>query len=193
MSGSLKIGGSELINDAGGSGSLNWGAGTPAGTVLQVITNTDNTEYGLTVGTTPENYTELNTSITLKKANSKVLVCFNFGAVICGNGNLGYAKTQFKIGSGSNSDLTPLGLNNVGGSRKHHMAVNILDQTYQSDNGASMTLEHTTSSPEGTILTYASWFWAESSSGTLYINRNARDGGTDFSGVSSCTLMEIAT
>tara|TARA_R100000329_G_C7550525_1_gene194535 strand:+ start:166 stop:717 length:552 start_codon:yes stop_codon:yes gene_type:complete len=35
MSGSLKVGGSELINDNGGSGSLNWGTGVPAGSVIK--------------------------------------------------------------------------------------------------------------------------------------------------------------
>ena len=37
MSGILKVGGSELINDNGGSGSLQWGSGVPAGSVLQVV------------------------------------------------------------------------------------------------------------------------------------------------------------
>ena len=35
MSGSLKVGGSELINDSGGSGSLNWGTGVPKGSVIE--------------------------------------------------------------------------------------------------------------------------------------------------------------
>ena len=35
MSGSLKVGGSELINDSGGSGSLNWGSGVPSGSVIE--------------------------------------------------------------------------------------------------------------------------------------------------------------
>ena len=35
MSGILKVGGSELINDAGGSGALQWGSGVPTGSVIQ--------------------------------------------------------------------------------------------------------------------------------------------------------------
>ena len=35
MSGILKVGGSELINDNGGSGSLQWGTGVPAGSIVQ--------------------------------------------------------------------------------------------------------------------------------------------------------------
>jgi len=36
MSGILKVGGSELINDNGGSGSLQWGSGLPSGSIVQV-------------------------------------------------------------------------------------------------------------------------------------------------------------
>lgn len=36
MSGSLKVGGSELINDNGGSGALQWGSGLPSGSIVQV-------------------------------------------------------------------------------------------------------------------------------------------------------------
>ena len=35
MSGILKVGGSELINDSGGSGSLQWGSGVPSGSVIE--------------------------------------------------------------------------------------------------------------------------------------------------------------
>ena len=36
MSGSLKVGGSELINDSGGSGALQWGSGVPQHTIIQI-------------------------------------------------------------------------------------------------------------------------------------------------------------
>jgi len=38
MSGILKVGGSELINDNGGSGSLQWGSGLPSGSVINTHT-----------------------------------------------------------------------------------------------------------------------------------------------------------
>ena len=38
MSGSLKVGGSELINDNGGSGALQWGSGVPSGSVINTYT-----------------------------------------------------------------------------------------------------------------------------------------------------------
>lgn len=37
MSGILKVGGSELINDNGGSGSLQWGSGVPSGSVIRTL------------------------------------------------------------------------------------------------------------------------------------------------------------
>ena len=42
MSGILKVGGSELINDNGGSGALEWGSGLPSGSIVQV----QSTQYG---------------------------------------------------------------------------------------------------------------------------------------------------
>ena len=167
----------------------------PAGHILQVVTTVDNTEIGVTTNQTPYNYSQLNTAITLKKASSKILVQFNFGALhFQAAGNLGYAKIMFKIGSGSYSDLTPIGANTVNGSSKHHMAVNLTDQTYQVDAGPSMIGVHTTSSAIGTVLTYAPYFWGEGSSSQVFINRSYRNTDpSDFSTISSCTLMEIAT
>ena len=39
MSGILKVGGSELINDNGGSGSLQWGSSVPKGSVIEQFTS----------------------------------------------------------------------------------------------------------------------------------------------------------
>ena len=172
-----------------------WGAGVPAGTVLQVVVNTDNTEYGETVNDDLWNYSDLNTAITLKKANSKVLVNFNFGAIgFQDSSMLGYGLIRFKIGSGSYSDLTPKGANTVTtNNHYHHMAVNLTDHAYQTNAGASMIGVHTTSSAKGIVLTYAPYFYGESNSADIFINRSSRNGSNDFSTISSCTLMEIAT
>ena len=177
------------------TGTLASGVTFPAGHILQVVTNVDNTEYGVQTGTTPYNYSELNSAITLKQANSKILINFNFGAVsFQDTGNLGYAKVMFKIGSGSYSDVTPIGLNEVVTGLKHHMAVNYKSSNYQVDAGATMTAIHTTSSPKDTTHTYASYFWGEGVNADVFINRSFRNGANyDFSTISSCTLMEIAT
>lgn len=176
------------------NGTLGSGTIFPSGHILQVVTTVDNTEYGVQTGTTPYNYSELNSAITLKQANSKILINFNFGAVsFQDTGNLGYAKVMFKIGSGSYSDVTPIGLYENAGS-KHHMSVNYTSTNYRVDAGATMTVIHTTSSPKDTTHTYACYFWGEGVNADVFINRSFRDGsGYDFSSISSCTLMEIAT
>ena len=177
------------------SSAWSWGSGVPAGTVLQVVTTTDNTEYGETVNDDLWNYSDLNTAITLKKANSKVLVNFNFGAIgFQDSSMLGYGLIRFKIGSGSYSDLTPKGANDVtDNDHYHHMAVNLTNEAYQVDAGASMIAVHTTSSAKDTVLTYAPYFYGEADSADIFINRSSRNSSNDFSTISSCTLMEIAT
>ena len=192
---SFKINGKDFATQTGtGEPNLTSNVVFPAGHILQVVTTVDNTEYGVQTGTTPYNYSELNTAITLKKANSKILINFNFGAVsFQDTGNLGYAKVMFKIGSGSYSDVTPIGLNEVVTGLKHHMAVNYKSSNYQVDAGATMTAIHTTSSPKDTTHTYAPYLFGEGVNADVFINRSFRDAGVDFSSISSCTLMEIAT
>jgi len=174
------------------SGTINSNATFPAGSVIQVVTNTSNVEYAERIGSTPWNYEELNTSITLKQANSKILVHFNFGSVAFGNSNLGYAKARYILHSGSYTDLTPLGSHAHTSGVKHHMSVNLYDANYQTD-VASMTLPHTTSSAKDTVITYSVWFYGESPTADFFINRNSRNATNDFATVSTCTLMEIAT
>lgn len=75
MSGILKVGGSELINDNGGSGSLQWGSSCPAGTVIQTVANETTTPTAITgtssgSGTT----TGLTVQITPKSQTNKLLI-----------------------------------------------------------------------------------------------------------------------
>ena len=183
--------GNVTIANSSFTGTIGSNATFPAGSVVQVVTNASNVEYGESIGSTLWQYDELDTSITLKQANSKILVHFNFGSVQFGNSNLGYAKVQYKLGSGSYTDLTPIGSHTTAGV-KHHMAVNLYYANYMSD-VASMTLPHTTSSAKGTVITYSVFFYGESSTAEFFINRSSRNAVNDFSTVSTCTLMEIAT
>ena len=188
--------GTTVITKSGSITSIADGTLLPSGSILQVVTTVDNTKYGLQVGQTPYNYSDLNTAITLKKANSKILINFNFGAVsFQDTGNLGYAKVMFKIGSGSYSDVTPIGLNEVvTGVSKHHMAVHYTSTNYRVDAGATMTAVHTTGSAKDTVLTYAPYFFGEGVNADVFINQSFRNTSPyDFSSISSCTLMEIAT
>ena len=67
MSGSLKIGGSELINDNGGSGALNWGAGIPSGSIVQV----QHTQYGTGASDTGEmSSLSINTNYVLQASGN---------------------------------------------------------------------------------------------------------------------------
>ena len=190
----LKMGDTTLISDSSGTPIIQSEVGFAAGHILQVVTNTDNTEYGVTTGTTPYEISTLSTTITLKQTNSKVLINFTFGAVVFQDtGNLGYGKVMFKIGSGSYSDVIPMGAAAVVGSLKHHMAVNYTDQTYQTDAGASMIVVHSTGISKDTEITYAPFFFGEGTSADLFINRSFRNSTADFASMSSCNLMEIAT
>tara|TARA_R100001463_G_scaffold60946_1_gene113623 strand:+ start:799 stop:1332 length:534 start_codon:yes stop_codon:yes gene_type:complete len=75
MSGSLKVGGSELINDNGGSGSLQWGSGVPAGSVLQVVYADRTGKANKHIQSSSYESADLNTgTITQKQSGSKILV-----------------------------------------------------------------------------------------------------------------------
>ena len=74
MSGILKVGGSELINDNGGSGSLQWGTGVPSDTIIQVKSATFNGYQS--IGTSIDDVTNLSCSMTIASGN-KVLIFAN--------------------------------------------------------------------------------------------------------------------
>jgi len=94
MSGILKVGGSELINDNGGSGALQWGSGVPAGTVLQVQHN--ETKEGNTITQSYVNYHELN--ITLKSSSSDIYISFTYG-INTGDANEGHGLRIYRNNS----------------------------------------------------------------------------------------------
>jgi len=65
MSGILKVGGSELINDNGGSGSLQWGSGVPSGSIVQVqYTQLDTEAEHSTMSVNTDYVLQNSTSIT---------------------------------------------------------------------------------------------------------------------------------
>ena len=84
MSGILKVGGSELINDNGGSGSLQWGSGVPAGSVVgsNITFFNEITSYTQAVGTNTAQYQldagldidDLEVSYTPTFSTSKLIV-----------------------------------------------------------------------------------------------------------------------
>ncbi len=85
MSGILKVGGSELINDNGGSGSLQWSSGLPSGSIVQIqytqytgtcsmTAITQNTAFPVCDGVAGSGTEILNVIVTPKISNSKFLI-----------------------------------------------------------------------------------------------------------------------
>jgi|TARA_R100000482_G_C5108869_1_gene139421 hypothetical protein len=85
MSGILKVGGSELVNDNGGSGALQWGSGVPSGSIVQVqytqytgqaqMTGINNAVEVVITDATPSTGNEiLKVDITPRITNSKFLI-----------------------------------------------------------------------------------------------------------------------
>jgi hypothetical protein len=101
MSGILKVGGSELINDNGGSGALQWGSGVPAGSVIktysQIFRGQDSNATGnyTIVGEGDADELEIVTD-TPKSSSSKFLIMVSIGAVSDGSG----ASTAFRLTRG---------------------------------------------------------------------------------------------
>ena len=74
MSGILKVGGSELINDNGGSGALQWGSGVPSGSIVQVqYTQFDTGAEHSTMSTNTDYVLQNSTSITSGGGASGIL------------------------------------------------------------------------------------------------------------------------
>jgi hypothetical protein len=162
------------------------------GKIKQVISTTDNTEISATTGTTPYNYSQLNTSITPTASDSKILVEVDFGCVQYGGNDsaLGYGKVMFTSGGGSDTDLPSglLGANAVAGSNKMQWAVNLETQTWQAMT-PSISFLHSPSTTNA--LVYKVFFWGETSTAEIKINKNYRNGSTDYSAIATMTLTEI--
>lgn len=162
------------------------------GKVLQVVSTTDNTEIANTTGTTPYNYSQLNTSITPSASNSKILVQVHFGCIQYGgnDSSLGYGKIMFTSGGGSDTDLPSglLGANNVAGSNKMQWAVNLETSEWW---GMTPSMQFLHSPSTTSALVYKVFFWAESSSGNIKINQSYRNNTNDYSSVATMTCTEI--
>jgi hypothetical protein len=80
MSGILKVGGSELINDNGGSGALQWGTGCPAGTVVQVVQDFYNDDAVKSLSTNDLAIdTDFKVGITPKKTGNRLIIKVEIG------------------------------------------------------------------------------------------------------------------
>ena len=104
MSGSLKVGGSELINDSGGSGSLQWGSGVPKGSIIeQFMSPCDGSSVTVQSGT----YTVQNVTGGQDATSSFVDLS---GSVITYNPPAGTARViyEFTFHSSRGDDARPI-------------------------------------------------------------------------------------
>ena len=172
------------------SGNWSWGSGVPAGTIIQTVCNVTGTLFSSNTGTTVTTFTAIDTQITPKKQNSRILIRYDFGSISCrGGGNLGYGCVRFNHSGISESDVEPIGAKALN-SQKHHLHINITDQDYLVDNGASCTVTHLPNTTNQ--ITYHFKVWTEGGTGYVNINQSKRNASNDPQCVSSCTIMELA-
>lgn len=166
----------------------------PAGSILQVVTQADNTEYRTATGTTPTNFSGLNCSITPSSTNSKILILVSLGGASSGgdSSNLGYCKIRYDHSGITEADVTPIGLNDVNGSSKMHFSIP-LEGSSESWKSYVPHYTHLHSPSTTNEVTYKLYFWMEGTAGTVKVNRSERNNnGQDVSCLSSVTLMEVA-
>ena len=180
MSGILKVGGSELINDNGGSGNLQWGSGVPAGSVLQV----QNTLMGDRLNFTPTSQTwtdiaGLSVQITPSSNSNKILV---FATV---QGNAGQSTVCFLR---TMRDSTAVGIANASSARSTISGA-LKEVTSFDIQGTSWNFLDSPNS-SGTPLTYKVQIY---SNGGVVINTGTTttDNWSVGVTVSSITVMEI--
>jgi hypothetical protein len=165
--------------------------GTVSSKLKQFVAISDNTEYATNTGTTPTAVqgTAADLTITPSSASSRILVCYNWGAIHTHQAScLGYGVIRFNVGGGSFGDVLPVGANNVIGGVKHHFKVTLESQDYMARPITYGFIHHPNTTSE---VKYRPHFWTEGSGGYTYINRSSRDGSSDASGVMFAYAIEI--
>jgi hypothetical protein len=165
--------------------------GTVSSKLKQFVAISDNTEYATNTGTTPTAVqgTAADLTITPSSASSRILVCYNWGAIQSHTGsNLGYGVIRFKVGGGSFGDVSPVGANVVAGSSNAHFAVTLESQGYQARPITYGFIHHPNTT---SAVVYRPFFWTEGATGVTYINRTERDGSSDVSAVMFAYAIEI--
>tara|TARA_S200002703_G_scaffold105025_1_gene91122 strand:- start:156 stop:746 length:591 start_codon:yes stop_codon:yes gene_type:complete len=194
MSGILKVGGSELINDNGGSGSLQWGSSVPSGTVLQV-------KHGIykgianASGVTPALIdSSLSISITPNHASNKILILVSVTMIPQTNSHCGvllYKNSSELTGAkNSNPDSKSDTVHYFLSTGYHSAAGTISHQQTMIDTLAG-SYEDTAGSTNAT--TYGVYARAREASHYYNINRTQTDSDDNAisRATSSITVMEI--
>ena len=157
----------------------------PAGSVLQVVSNTK-TDTFTTSSTTPVAITGLSATITPTSATSKILVLVNVGS----SGTTIDDYTVYLSLYRSASVITGA----IGNAAGNRTVCSSAQRTGASYRYGSMSIMHQDSPASTSSLTYACYAAMESGGGTACINRSADD--SDIASrprtISSITVMEIA-
>jgi len=161
------------------------------GKVLQYVSISDNTEYEVNTGTSPNNVqgSAADLTITPSATSSKILVAYHWGAIQSyGGSSLGYGKIYFNTGGGSFNEVTPVGANTAVSGTRHHFSITLNDQSYQAVPITYGFIHHPNTTSE---VKYRPYYWTESGSGHTYINRSARNNTNDVSTVMFAYAMEL--
>lgn len=212
MSGSLKVGGSELINDSGGSGSLNWGAGVPSGSIVQVqytqygtgasetgnmTSIAVNTNYVVCDGTAGSGTEILNVNITPKIYGSKIwLQCHWFGELELDrshNSVFFFWRNSTKLATGVTHGSPTVGEIGISMATKSYYAENddttpeIMNMQYFDTHGQTESEVNS-----GTQITYKLGFATNQSTVTKLTTNRCQSSTESENGVSSICAIELA-
>ncbi len=189
MSGELKVGGSSLISDSGGSGALTWESGVPAGSIVQISANSP--QIGLVTrasDTWGEVDTGLRTSITPKFADSTLLLELNFHYSGANDHSIGLLKF-YDITNTADVNL----VSNASSRIACHAHVRQVD--YDANDGDQVSIRTTVSASSTNARTYSLYERSNQGDGTN--NKHFFLSSSDADKLGACrpcfTITEIKT
>tara|TARA_R100000458_G_C8259853_1_gene235451 strand:- start:859 stop:1698 length:840 start_codon:yes stop_codon:yes gene_type:complete len=170
-----------------------WAAAAGGGKVLQVKQNYSNNEWQNATGTTPTNWSALNTSITPTSASSRIIVHLTFGCLQFYQAScLGYGRIVYDKNNGTNwtydNSNEPYGANTVASGAYMQWAVNLEGSNWEAYPVAFCGIYHPN---QTSAVKYGVQFWGESGGAVINVNRNERNNTNDYSAVSTMTLWEV--
>ena len=187
MSGILKVGGSELVNDNGGSGALQWGSGVPANTIIRVTSLTRSSTDSHT-SSTPKEINGLTHTISNPKSGSKFLLT---GVINLSYDNLAAKGGMFITRTDADGEVT------IANGDANGIRSRVTNYIYLNTENYSpfpfpfnfLDSPNTTSS-----VVYKFKFSSLDNMGTIYVNRadSWSDDATHATTISTTTVFEVA-
>lgn len=180
----------QVVKVNSGANALEFGT-APSGKVLQYVGISDNTEYEVNAGTSPNAVqgTAADLTITPSSTSSRILVTYHWGGIHSHQaGCLGYGKIYFNTGGGSFNEVTPVGANTAVSGTRHHFKITLETSDFQARPITYGFIHHPNTTSE---VKYRPYYWTEGSGGYIYINRSARNAANDASTVMFAYAMEL--